>query len=195
MIVRDIIRLVKLKLGNLALTRDEESILVLINLGVSELYRRFNLAIKSETIPTNSNLSLYELRNEDVLLLLGVYNHLGKELRQLDTIGDNEYDYKIVNYRSFILRKPVDGYVYALYKGSPIPLKDENDMVDLPVAMIDALLAYISHIGHSTINKDNMNEASMWYQRFETACQLLDMQGYKIPLHIETLPIQAKGFV
>ena len=50
------------------------------------------------------------------------------------------YGYKILNYNSILLRKPREGYLYIVYKASPIALKDINDKVDIPDAMLDVLL-------------------------------------------------------
>ena len=71
-------------LNNLAVAKNDDALIKFIYLGVSELYRRFNLSIKSETILINENLTLYELRNPDVSLLLNVYDKLGRELKQTD---------------------------------------------------------------------------------------------------------------
>ena len=143
----------------------------------------------------NENLALYELRNEDVSLLLGVYDKTGRELQQTDVFDSKHYEYKLVNYRSFLLHRPFNGLLYTAYKASPTLLKDMNDRIDLPDAMIDALLAYVAYMSHTTINRDNINEANTYNQRFDTACRELEMQGYKIPLHTETLALHAKGFV
>lgn len=185
----------KHRLRDLAVARDDDALMLYINMGITELYRRFDLKIKSETVPINDNLALYELRSPDVLMLVGLYDKKGKELTQTDVIGDNSYDFKLVNYRSFLLRKPFNGYIYALYKASAIPLKDEDDLIDLPDAMLDALLAYITYSCHYTINRDNMNQADLFFKRFEMACQALDNQGYRIALSTERLSLAVKGFV
>ena len=196
MYVKDIIDIVKVSfLNNLAISKNDSALVKFIYLGVSELYRRFNLSIKSETVLINKDLSLYELKNSDVSMLLGIYDRRGFPLKETDVTDSLDYDYKIINYRSFIIRRPFEGLLYAVYKASPIELKDGDDIIDLPDAMIDALLTYIAYIGHSTINRDNINEASAYSQRFDLACRELEMQGYKIPLHTETLALHAKGFV
>ena len=196
MYVKDIIDIVKVSfLNNLAISKNDSALVKFIYLGVSELYRRFNLSIKSETVLINKDLSLYELKNSDVSMLLGIYDRRGFPLKETDVTDSLDYDYKIINYRSFIIRRPFEGLLYAVYKASPIELKDGDDIIDLPDAMIDALLTYIAYIGHSTINRDNINEASAYSQRFDLACRELEMQGYKIPLHTETLALHTKGFV
>ena len=62
--VKDVMDMAKISsLNNLAIAKNDDALVKFIYLGVSELYRRFNLSIKSETIPINENLNLYELRN------------------------------------------------------------------------------------------------------------------------------------
>ena len=195
MLVQDIVDLAKIKLQNLTVAKNDSALIKFIFLGVAELYRRFNLSIKSETITTNENLALYELRNSDVSMLLGIYNVAGKELTQTDVYDSQNYDYKLVNYRSFLLRKPFNGILYTVYKASPVIFKDGHDEIDLPDAMIDALLCYVSYMSHTTINRDNINESNIYQQRFDAACRELETQGYKIPLSSETLSLHAKGFV
>ena len=196
MYVKDVMDMAKISsLNNLAIAKNDDALIKFIYLGVSELYRRFNLSIKSETVLINENLNLYELRNPDVSLLLGVYDKLSRELKQTDVFNSNDYDYKLLNFRSFLLKKPFNGVLFAIYKASPIVFKDSDDIIDLPDAMIDALLTYVAYVGHSTINRDNINEASAYSQRFDLACRELEMQGYKVPLNSETLALQSKGFV
>lgn len=196
MYVKDVMDMAKISsLNNLAVAKNDDALIKFIYLGVSELYRRFNLSIKSETILINENLSLYELRNPDVSLLLSIYDKSGRELKQTDISNSNDYDYKLLNFRSFLLKKPFNGVLFTAYKASPTVFKDSDDIIDLPDTMIDALLTYVAYMGHSTINRDNVNEASAYSQRFDTACRELEMQGYKIPLHTETLALHAKGFV
>lgn len=200
MIVQDILDLAKIKIGNLVISKNNDALIKLIYLGESELFRRFNLSIKSETIRISSDLSLYELRNNDVSLLLSVYDRDGVELKQSDVLDSKLWDYKIINYRSFVLHKPSNGLLYAVYKASPTVLADPNDIIDLPDAMIDALLCYVSYMGFSTLNstynnKQGGNESDIYYQKFIAACNELDMQGYKIPLNTETLAVNTKGYV
>ena len=193
--VQEIVDLVKIRCPNIVVSTDNNAVINLINIAVIELYRRFNLKIKSETVVTTDDLALYTLRNNDVDMIVSVSDKFGREFKQSDTSDSMEYDYKLLNYRTILLRKPMEGYIYVIYKASPIALKDVNDEIDIPDAMLDALLTYISYMLSNTVNQDNKNEASMFYQMFEKKCQELDSQGYKVPLFIERPAIQVKGYV
>lgn len=195
MIVQEVINLARVRLQSLAIAKDDSILISFINLGLEELYRRFNLSIRSETITTSPDLALYELRNDDVQLLVALYDKLGIELRQSDVLDSTEYDYKLVNYRSFLLRRPKNGYVYAIYRASPIHLADGNDTLDIPNVMINALLTYIAYMANNTINRDNQQETNNYYKIFTQQCSELEMQGYKIPISTGTMSVQGKGYV
>lgn len=193
--VGDVIEIIKVSsLNNLAVARNDAALMKFIYLGVSELYRRFNLSIKTETVVTNPNLTLYELKSKNVSLLLDVYNTNGKKLQQTDVINGH-CDYKILNYKSFLLTKPKNDLLFAVYKASPETITDTDTELELPDAMIDALLTYVGYLGHSTINKDNINESSAYSKRFDTACSELEAQGYRIDINSEYSSLVSKGFV
>jgi len=195
LIVNDVMEIARLSsLSNLAIAKNDNAVMKFIYLGISELFRRFNLSIKVESVITNPDLALYELRSPDISLLLCVYNSQAQELQQSDVLG-GDFDYKMINYKSFMLKYPKHDLVFAVYKASAPPITSPNDEIPLPDAMVDALLTYVAYMGHSTINKDNVNEASAYSIRFEKACESLENQGYKIPINAESVALQVRGYV
>ena len=198
MLVKEAISLAKIRLKNLSASKNDDVLLTCLNLGMSDLYRRFNLSINSETILLSRDMAVYELRNDDVNMLLAVYDREGKELRQSDVLDSMDYDYKILNYRTFMMRHHKHNYVFAVYKANPIKLKDDNDEIELPDAMISPLITYIaSQIEHTTNVWERGQvkmEASFHWQMYEKECQELINQGYLVPLNTETIAIQLKGF-
>lgn len=193
--VKDVMALAKIRLQHIAVAKDDAMLIRLTNYGVSDLSNRFNLDIKSETVALNPNLALYELQNDNVQMLLTLYDPTGRELQQPSTLNGIDYDFKIVNYRSFMIKNPRHSFVFALYKANPIELKDEDDIIDIPQAMMDALVCYVVYAAQGTINRDNMNESGYCYQRYLEACTQLELQGYRVPLNTEVLSVQSKGFV
>jgi hypothetical protein len=193
--VGDIIELAKISaLANLSIVKNEAAVIKLIYLGVSELYSSFNLSIKVESIETHSNLALYELRDEDVNMLLKVYNCKGQQLEKTDAINEKA-DYKIINYRSFLLNNPREDLLFAVYKASPKMFTSDKDRIDLPNAMIDALLSYLGYLAHSAINTDGVRETSAYLERYELARQKLENQGYKVSINNESIGLIVKGFI
>ena len=199
MTVGEVLELAKFRLKNIASVKDSKVLLSAINLGVSDLYARFNLRFGSETILIHTDLAIYELRNEDVNMLLAVYDKTGRELRQSDTLYSDDFEYKILNYREFMLRHLFDGYLYAVYKASPIKLVDVNDIVDLPDAMISALTTYMAYLIENVINTTGRygqvkTEPSFYIQIYEKECQSLINRGYVGSLQNSSLAIQEKGY-
>jgi hypothetical protein len=164
-------------------------------MGLAELYKRFNLLLKTETILTVPETTVYVLQSADVNQVIAVYNQKGEELTSIAVINSRHYDYKQLNYRTFLIPDPKNEYLMFVYKASPVPITDIKEELDIPPDMTGALLDYVAYMGHSTINSDNLNETSMYYQRFEKACALLEHHGYRINLHTACLRIQDKGFV
>lgn len=195
MIVDDILQIAKVRLHSYAVSSNDAVLIKFIYLGMNELYNRFNLSIKSETVHVTSDRGMYELQNPDVSMLLSLFDISGKELKQTDVLNSLWYDYKIVNYRSFVLKKSFEGILYAIYKGSAVPVKDPMDTLDIPDTMTDALLTYVTYMATSTINRDGVNESMIYKRAFDFACTELEMQGYKIPLSTETYSVRCKGFV
>jgi hypothetical protein len=196
LLVSEVVEFAKVgALSNLAIAKNENVIMKFIYLGISELYKRFNLSIKIESVVMNPNLSVYELRNPDVDLLLSLYDINGKQLNQNDVLSGNQHDYKIINYRSFLVLNPSTDIIFAVYRASPPKILSMEDELILPNAFVEALLAYIAHMGHSTINKDNVNESGFYYKKFNNACLDLEMQGYKISINTETINMLNKGYV
>jgi len=193
--VSDVAEMARLSsLSNLKIAQNDNALKNFIFLGVSELYRRFNLSFKVESVTTNPDLALYELRSKDVSLLLNVYNTRGQELRQTDVLG-GDYDMRIINYRSFLLKRPRNDILFAVYKASAPRIQSMDDEIDIPDSMMDALLTYVAYMGHSSINKDNINESSAYSKRFDLACQELDNQGYRIPMNSESINLALRGYV
>lgn len=198
--VEDVMDILKLKHSNLAIAKNDKVLIKFIYLGLSELYRLFNLKIREETIITTVNLGYYELKNDDVSMLIEVFDTNGRPLKQTDVLDSLVWDYKIINYRSFALHHPHDGYLYAVYKACPIVLEDKEDILDIPDAMIDALLLYVGYMLHSTVTspasslgRSAATEGIEYYKLFKAACAELENEGYKIPLSAETLSVYARG--
>jgi hypothetical protein len=180
-------------LNNLAIAKNNQAVMSFLNFAISELYSRFNMSIKVETVETNPDLSLYELRNENVNMLLSIYDHNGKELNKTDVLN-GEHDYKIINYKSFLLNRPKKRFLFAIYKATPPKVTSREDKIDLPDAFTDPLLLYIGYLTHNSINLDGMRESNTYSTRFENACLALDMQGYKVSLNNEHISLMLKGY-
>ena len=198
MLARECCQLAKIRLKNLSATKDEGLVLSTLNLAINDLYRRFNLKVESETVVVHTDLAVYTLRNDDVNMLIGLCDRFGREMKQGDVLDGIEYDYKLVNYKQFMLRHLFNGYVFGIYTANPIKIVTGNEELDIPEAMIHAVITYMGYMFEHTVNVWDRgqvkSEPSFYWQMYEKECQELVNQGYRIPINIETVAIQAKGY-
>ena len=201
MIVQDVLDLCKSNLSNLAVSKNDSALINMINLGIVDLYDRFNLNIRSEKIQTNSDTNLYNIKDESVSLLLKLYDSNGRELHETDVIDAKGFDYTRLDYKNFILNHPDDTHVYAVYKASPTRVSNPNDKIELPGVMIQALYVYTASLAHATVQSTSSiaayrasNNGDAMYQKYLALVQSLEMQGYKVSLDNQKLSIIAKGY-
>lgn len=193
--VKDIISLVKVtSLHNLVIP-NEEDLLTMVYLGLSELYLKFDLLIKTVPVKITSLTPVYDLRVNDLNRVIAVYSANGSELTTSSIIGDYNYDYKQITYKTFVFQRPIDSTVYFIYNASPERLESMEDELDMPNAFMAALMDYVAYLGHSRINQDGSVESNLYLQRFIAGCNVLVAKGYKINRATETLAIQNSGLV
>lgn len=198
----DLIDLVQIQLANWNISRDESALYQYLNMGLVDLYEKFNLGLKSETIQIIPEQAVYQLKNEDVNLVMKVYTEDGQELNSSDVIDSREWDYKIVNYKTLLIHNPkrVDGLLYVLYKGSPTVIVDANDRLEIPDAFKEALMLYMMYLGTATIHSEASNEYRSWdtksvfLQLYTNKCAELLQFGYRVPIDSEAMPLYAKGY-
>lgn len=158
-----------------------------IDMGVIELYKRFNLGIDSVEIQTNSDTKMYQVDDNNISFILEINDSKGRTLNR-PTIEGERFDYKVIGYDKFILTNPKDDdYVTVVYKkSSPNQISYDTDNktysqeeIDLPLDMFGALVDFVTYRCHITLNNDNLNEVDVHYRRFESTCMDLLSNGYK----------------
>lgn len=198
----DIIKLVKIQLSNWNISRDEDALYQYLNMGLSDLGEKFNLYWKIETVQIIPEQAMYQLKNEDVNLVVDIYNEQGEQLNCSDVIDSMEWDYKLINHKTFLINNPkrVDGLLYVLYKASHIEVNCENDILDIPNVFKEVLMLYMMYLGTATIRSDASKDQNGWdtrnnfLQLYTQKAQELVMNGYKMNLGIESMPIIMKGY-
>lgn len=198
MIVRDIIEHAQQgELKQLSLKNSTDTVISYINLGLVELYKRFNLSVKTEVIYTYPEIKIYNLQNKDINQILIIYNSKGEKLssKHLSEYTEN-YDVTQLSYNSFLFREPKEEEIMFLYKASPEFVSSEEDEVKIPVDMLSALLNYIGYKGQMTMNKQNNLQAPLvnFYNLFEKECKDLEQRGYSVDLFSIESSIQKWGF-
>ena len=193
MTVGEILNLITTRLGNVSISNNRSVLLSYLNMGISELYRRFGLSVREEVVETCFGKRLYELHSDDVLMLHAVYDSHGREIPQMDTLDDKGLFVKRVNYRSFIISEPIDSHVFCIYKAAPFPLKDDEDELDIPDPMIDVLENYVAYKVFSLVNQDNSAETSLYRKITEQLLMDLENQGYGALADTEKFSLHRRG--
>lgn len=198
MLVSDII--VDARAGELSqISVSDEEILSYINLANIELHKRFNLRILVEALTIRESVNVYTLRSKNINKILSVYNKDGKEvrLRNVDSpFTDSCYDIEQISYNTFLVPNPPKEDIFTfMYRAAPEKVKSVEDEVDIPYAMLEAMLNYIGYRAHTSINGDIRAENNTHYMRFEKSCKQLEDMGYGFNIVPYATNVAEKGFV
>ena len=166
--------------SQLPISDKEDVIIQAIDLGVIELYNRFNLGLTCTFLDTAEDTHAYEIREDNLSYIISIIDSTGKELKQPTVIDSDDYDYKLIGYRTIIFKNPKKEKLTIVYKSSfPNMITSINDNIDIPLDFINALVDYATYRCHITLNNDNMNEVDTHNQRFERTCLNLISNGFK----------------
>ena len=198
----DLLELVKVQLNVwTAVVTDDFALLQFLNMGLSDLYEKFSLNLKTETVQFTPEQAVYNLKGDDVNLILKIYNEAGEELSSSDVLSSADWDYKLVNYKTFVFHNKdlKEGLLYVLYKAAPIEVQDKNDILDIPNSFKEALMLYMMYLGTSTSHSQtnisaNGNQHNLFQQLYTQKCAELLQLGYMMPIDSEGLPVLARGY-
>ena len=182
MTIRQVIDLAKTsELANLSIGNKDEIVLGYINLGMIELYKRFNLRVEEWIITLEDNVDIYTTPS-DFMWAVAAYGEVTDN--QTDSVNElpineeyNPLSINTVKWNKVQIPLSISGaYVSIIYAASPVyyAMADLDKEIDLPIQMIDALLAYIGYKGNSTIDSGIQTEDNVWYSKFETSCAKLE---------------------
>jgi len=175
--------------------KTDKVIIHYVNLALIELYKRFNLKTKVEVVETSVSTPVYTLRSSDVNQVVSVYDSLNRELSDKRTVEDDQYDYTQINYNTFMLQKPVDGELLFVYKAAPTLVTSVSDELELPYAMLEALLHYVGYRAHGAVDGNIQAENNTHYMRFGNSCSLLVAEGYAVDTAVVNVGVEKKGFI
>lgn len=194
MVVSELISLLENgELKQLSVSADEYAIIGYINSGIIELHKRFDLLIKTEVVVTHPNALIYQLRNQDIMLIQSMYNKNGEEL--ITQQYSREYDVKLITYNSFLLKAPMEGELYVVYRAMPPLVQTTVDTLPIPAAYIESLMHYVGYRAHGSMDGNIQAESSSHYTRFEKSCNTLQMLGYDSLHNLNGMDVSRKGFL
>ena len=184
------------ELKNTAVKDDAAAILGYINLGLLELYKRFQLDTKEVIITMGRagtvenpyiliNDTTYQMPS-DFLYLIAAYDEVPKEsMARLAPIQiNNEHNMLGVNMISWNrLQVPtfvLDAHISLIYSPSPkyYTLTELSEELPIPVQLVESLLAYIGYRAFASISPNPQNDVgSVYYARFESSCETVKQFG------------------
>ena len=205
MLISDVIYDAKYgELQQLAVKDNENAILSFINLGLLELYKRFNIRTEEAIIYLDEATTLYQLTPTnpkvdmisdcDLIYIQEVYEEDGNKVglnneEDPDSILTPSYDTVQVPNTSN------NTYLSVIYSATPTRITDTSDTLKLPPALYEALLHYIGYRGHGSIDGNLNTENNTHYMRFEKSCTTAKDFGLVTADEIPYRPVNVKGFM
>lgn len=181
MTIGDIVTQLKYgELRSISIKDDNYAIVSYINLALVALYGRFNLLSNEVIIDLQDNVTEYTLPT-DFMNLLSVTREDGTEY----TIDEGDPDTSIyqVSFNKIQVPFPATGVsISVIYSANPTFLvyADEsnlNDVVPLPIQLMEPLLHYIGYRAHGSMNGDIKAENNTHYMRYEASCKRVEELG------------------
>lgn len=181
MTVRQIIDLAKSsELNGIAIGNKDDAVVGYINLGVLELYKRFQLKVEEFIINVVEGQTIYDVPS-DYMWIVAAYGEVDiKSEEPVNVLPVNEEDNPIgvntVGWNKIQIPSIIKGSsISIIYVAKPSMYTVVNDTqeVEIPPQMIDALLMYIGYKANASIDSGVQTEDSIWFQRFEHACDKL----------------------
>ena len=166
-----------------------------INLGLIELYKRFNLRTSAEVIRTSPTTPFYTLRSDDINQVISVYDSNNRELVTKRTSDDDGYDIAQISYNKFLLTAPKDEELLFVYKAAPYLVVSVDEELQVPYAMVEALLHYVGYRAHGSVNGSINAEQNTHYVRFDKSCALLVSEGYETDALTVRDSVTKRGFL
>ena len=188
--VQDIVDLAKYsELSSTSLKDNDTAIILFINAGLLELYKRFPLQVNEHIVALQEGVTMYDLPS-DFMYILEAYGEPAEG--SSDTVvvlpindPDDPYSVFFPGFRQVQVPLTANGsFVSLLYVAKP-PSYTEDDLselLELPDTLVDCLLHYIGYKAHLGIRGDTQAENNAHFMRFERSCQKALDLGVAYPL-------------
>jgi len=181
------------ELKQLAVKDDSTAVISYINLGLIELYKRFDLKTDEVIIPLVASQTIYEMPT-NFQSIIEVFDEKGDWY----SINDEHDVLSILTptFNAIQVPNPEDGAaISVIYRALPDRVTDVNDTLPLPLSLLDALYNYIGYRGHGAVNGDLKTENNSHYMRFEANCKKAKDLGVLTSEDIINTKLVDRGFV
>lgn len=190
------------ELKNIAVSKDVDTVINYIYLGMIELYKRFPIKTKEHIIELQDGQDTYTLPS-DCMWIVAAYDEVPEDSSAVVCpIAINEEDNPLsmntVSWNEVQVPVTVNGaYISIIYVASPDVITSANlaDDIDIPLQMLEALLHYVGYRAHGAIDGNVQAENNTHYQRFEASCNRIEQRGMITGDDLDMYARNMKGFV
>lgn len=184
-----------------------------INLGMTSLYKRFNLKVRSITFPLQADSDTYQLNLVDLLKIEKVVTDGGCELglnQEGDTYSCSTPSMNSLRVPQIILDQGGDlpdelktvGLTVSYRANHPKlsnnfgALIPETKSIELPSSHLQALLYFVASRVHNPIGMVNeFNAGNVWFSKYELECQRLETENLQIDKPAANFRLHRNGWV
>ena len=202
------------KLKNSNIVNDDAAILVALNLGIVELYKRFPLQVDEAIISLRDAKTEYKLdgtdadvsmpSNSQFMWAVAAYQEVEDAIDETKIttkqipINEEENPLSIQTVAWNAVQIPVvnaGAYISIIYVAVPklITVENFNDTLPLPPQMLEPLMEYMCYQANSTLDAEI--DTDKYYQRFEASCSKVELRGMITSDDLDMLGRDLKGFV
>ena len=188
------------ELSNLNTKNDIGTIMSFINLGMVELYKRFQISTKEHVVTLESGVSIYDLPS-DCMWIVAAYDesYQNNEYTAVP-VGINEEDNPMsintIGWGQIQVPVAIEGaYISIMYIAEPEAILPTGleDPIKIPSQMVEALLQYVGIRANSAL--DANEEVAIYERRFELSCKRIKSQGMATADDLSSDKFRIGGYV
>ena len=195
----------KSELKQLGLNEDKEAIIGYLNMGITEIHKRFNLWEETAIITMVNGVNKYTISPDDTNVALDNVDHefimitsiFDKEDEKIEiNLQKSDYKIKIPRYNVIKIGKPVAGDTLEVnYRAAPKFLTFEKQPIPLPLQYFEALFNYVGYRAHASVDGDIKAENNTHFMRFDQSCKRIGIQGLQNEDSMQIFKLEERGFV
>lgn len=207
MIIKHVVTLAKYsELAGVAVKNDIDAIVAFMNLGMIELYKRFNIKVEEHVINLSEDSVYYEMPS-NFMYAIEAYGETDRsEDNAQNPIGINDEDDPssifFTDWNTVQVPFSVSGgYISINYAAKPENITSEQaedgvSELQLPDVLMECLLSYIGFRGYLGVKSDAQSENNAHWARFERSCKKVIELGLANPADSMSMSsrISERGF-
>ncbi len=186
----------------------DKVILSFINMGILELYKRFDLWREQALITLTLGTTTYTLDGTDANVSMDLSDHtllvvtqILDEDRTPQLLNDDRNESSLFTpvYNKVVTPEPdedTDGTTLkVVYRAAPFFLVHQKQEIPLPPQFFEALFYYVGYRAHNSVKGDIKSENNVHYMRFDSSCQNIIFNGLTIVDEMQSIKFESRGYV